>query len=282
MKQQRRSYTRGVVRMWVIVTEKFAVLGSPITHSKSPTIHTAAFAFRSVEAEYSRFDLAENLAEWVGGLGEEWKGLSLTMPLKEQALALANRADHIAIISNSANTLIRTEAGWDAYNTDVFGIQMAIRALSYKNVSVIGSGATARSAIVALQELGKNVSLWARNLKASTQLAAEFEVTVLDAFHKAAKCDLVISTLPAGAIDEYLSELKEAPTGTILDVAYNPWPSKAAEFWMQRGGAISGLEMLLWQAVGQQRLFAGNDLGDPLENEKGMISAMRNALEMAK
>ena len=264
------------------MTKNFAVLGSPIEHSKSPAIHSAAFTFLQVDASYSRHELAADLTDWVNTLDASWHGLSLTMPLKEQALAIADRADSLAIATGAANTLIRTETGWDAYNTDVFGIQKAVESVKAKSVSVIGSGATARSAIVAMQEMGRNVSIWARNEKAVQNLAAEFELEIHDKFFQAAASDLVISTLPAGALDAYLNELRTPPKGTLLDVAYHPWPSKAAERFAEAGKAISGLEMLLWQAVAQQRLFAGHDLDEPLENEKGLVSAMRAALEMAK
>lgn len=264
------------------MTKQYAVLGSPIEHSKSPSIHSAAFNFSGYQASYKKLELAENLEGFVASLDDSWQGLSLTMPLKEQALALADRADTLAIATGAANTLIRTDSGWDAYNTDVFGIQKAVAGVKFKSVAVIGSGATARSAIVAMQELGKVVSIWGRNSATVKRLAAEFEINVFEKFYQAAAADLVISTLPAGALDEYLSELRTAPKGTLLDVAYHPWPSKAAERFNEAGQAISGLEMLVWQALAQQRLFRGNDLDEPLENEKGMVSAMRQAVEMAK
>jgi shikimate dehydrogenase len=264
------------------MTKKYAVLGSPIEHSKSPAIHTAAFAELGVEASYEKIELAGNLSEFVSSLDDQWAGLSLTMPLKEQALALAARADTLAIVTGAANTLIRSEAGWDAYNTDVFGIQMAVNDLKYKSVGVIGSGATARSAIVAMQELGKEVTVWARNGAAVKSIAAEFEVSVAQKFHHAAAKDLVISTLPALTLDQYLAEIRGNPENALLDVAYAPWPSKAAALWSNQGTAISGLEMLIWQAVGQQRLFAGSDLYEPLKDEKAILAAIRSALEVAK
>jgi shikimate dehydrogenase len=67
----------------------------------------------------------------------------------------------------------------------------------------------------------------------------------------------------------------------LLDVAYDPWPSKAALVWGEER-TVSGLEMLIWQAIGQQRLFAGNDLDEPLAKEKELLLAIRSALSMAK
>jgi shikimate dehydrogenase len=163
----------------------------------------------------------------------------------------------------------------------VFGIQQAVMGHRFKSVAVIGTGATARSAIVAMQELDKKISVWGRSASAVKQLCAEFDVTAQLTFHKACEADLTISTLPPRALDEHVSTLKSAPRGMLLDVAYDPWPSKAAELW-GKDRTISGIEMLLWQALGQQRLFAGLDLYEPLENEKEVLAAIRNALSMAK
>jgi shikimate dehydrogenase len=263
------------------MTKHYAVLGSPIAHSKSPIIHTTAFHTLGLDSDYQAMEVAADLAGFMAQHAAGFDGFSVTMPLKEEALNFAERADSLAIGTGAANTLIRTETGWDAYNTDVFGIQQAVRGLRFKTVSIIGTGATARSAIVAMQELDKQISLWGRTATAVKQLCAEFDVAGQQAFHKACEADLVISTLPSKALDEHLPALRSAPRGVLLDVAYDPWPSKAAELWGSER-TISGLEMLLWQALGQQRLFAGQDLDEPLENEKELLQAIRNALNMAK
>lgn len=263
------------------MTRRYAVLGSPIAHSKSPTIHTAAFAALGVDAEYLAIEVKEDLAAFISSQPADRFGFSITMPLKEQALNLAERADFLAIATTAANTLVRTEGGWDAYNTDVFGIQMALAGRKFKSVCVLGTGATARSAIVAMQELEKIVSIWGRNSSALTQLTAEYEIESITQLHKALNADLVISTLPPRGLDEHLSAFKEKPKGLLLDVAYDPWPSEAAKLWGS-ANTISGLEMLIWQAVGQQRLFAGNDLSEPLPSEKELVLAIRSALDMAK
>ena len=263
------------------MTKHYAVLGSPISHSKSPIIHTAAFAALGADSDYQAIELAGDLSDFMAKQGSGFQGFSLTMPLKEEALNFAERADSLAIGTGAANTLVKTESGWDAYNTDVFGIQQAVSGLRFRTVSLIGTGATARSAIVAMQELDKQVTLWGRNPASVRQLSAEFDVASQPLLHRACEADLVISTLPPRALDEHLPSLKTAPGGVLLDVAYDPWPSKAAELW-GKDRTISGIEMLLWQALGQQRLFAGNDLDEPLENEKELLQAIRSALNMAK
>jgi shikimate dehydrogenase len=263
------------------MTKRYAVLGSPITHSKSPTIHNAAFSALGVDAEYVSLELGDNLEQFLASQPADFQGFSVTMPLKEQALNVAERVDSLAIASGAANTLIRTESGWDAFNTDVFGIQMALAGRKFKSVSILGTGATARSAIVAMQELDKNITIWGRNSASIKQLTAEYEVGFEPLLHKAVRADLVIATLPPRALDEHLKGISAKPSGLLLDVAYDPWPSKAADLWGPEK-TISGLEMLIWQAVGQQRLFAGNDLSEALNGEKELLLAVRSALDVAK
>lgn len=256
----------------------YAVLGSPISHSKSPAIHQAIFRELGEAHDYQAIEVASGLAGYVSKLDESWQGLSLTMPLKEPALDIAVRADFLAIQAQAANTLVRSETGWDAYNTDVFGIQKALHGRKFSSVAVIGTGATARSAIVAMQDLGKNVSVWGRDPQKVKRLAAEFEIPSIEKLHTSLSQPAVISTVIAGALDQ---QLKGEYKGLLLDVIYHPWPTKLALHFPEKN-RISGLEMLLWQAIGQQRLFHGLDLDEELLNEPKLVQAARKALEMAK
>jgi shikimate dehydrogenase len=256
----------------------FAVLGSPISHSKSPVIHNAIFRELGESHSYQAVELAADLKEYLSQLDESWQGLSLTMPLKEQALDAAMRVDFVAVQAQAVNTLIKTDSGWDGFNTDVFGIQQAFLGKKFSSVAVLGTGATARSAIVAMLEAGKNVSVWGRNPAKVSALASEFEISVIDKLHTALSQPAVISTVIAGALDELL---KGEYKGLLLDVIYHPWPTKLALHFPEKN-RVSGLEMLLWQAIGQQRLFHQHDLDEPLAGEAKLILAARKALEMAK
>jgi len=256
---------------------RYAVLGSPIEHSKSPVIHAAAFDALGVSADYNRFEVAENLKSWLESKSD-FAGFSVTMPLKKQALDLAERADPLAIATQSANTLIKTESGWDAYNTDVFGIQQALKGYKFSSVCVLGTGATARSAIVAMLEAGKRVSVWGRDSEKVRRLCAEFEIDFVEKLHIALSQPAVISTVVAGALDD---QLRSDYKGVLLDVVYHPWPTKLATHFAG-GKVISGLEMLIWQAVGQQRLFNGQELDEPLAAENKIIQAVRSAVSVPK
>lgn len=257
---------------------QYAVLGSPIKHSKSPLIHNAVFQELRDDAQYSSIEISEGLKTWLHDQGPEWVGFSVTMPLKKQALDAANRADPLAIATQAANTLVRTQGGWDAYNTDVFGIQQALRGNKFSSVCILGTGATARSAIVAMLDMGKRVILWGRNQEAVQKLCTEFDLESVASLHIALSQPAVISTLPANALDDQISG---SYNGVLLDVVYDPWPTKLAlAFDVEK--VVSGLEMLIWQALGQQRLFHGLDLDETLPNEAKLLEAIRLALSVPK
>lgn len=251
---------------------RFAVLGSPIAHSLSPKLHRAAFAARAVTAEYEAHRV-EDLASWLAE-NSGFSGLSLTMPLKDQAFALAESHDEAALETAAVNTLIKTATGYRGHNSDVQGIRYALRDANLDSVLVIGTGATARSALVALRTATKNLMIYGRDSAASESLAAEFGATAITNPAPLVSAT-VISTLPAGGLPQFVDIAKLRPRGTLLDVVYDPWPTKAASLWSQTGQIISGLEMLLGQAVVQQQLFAPEGFDPEIT-----IRAMRASLSV--
>ncbi len=144
------------------ITHRAAVLGSPIEHSKSPVLHNTGYKALGLDQwEYDRFECTgDMLPGIVSGADETYRGFSVTMPSKFAALEFADEVTERARAIGSANTLLRTETGWRADNTDVDGIRGALgellggASLSGKHAIVIGSGGTARPAIWALIEVG--------------------------------------------------------------------------------------------------------------------------------
>ena len=253
------------------MTSNYAVLGSPIAHSKSPALHRAAFAASGIEADYETHELAGGLANYISTLDESWQGLSLTMPLKEEALDVAEQLHPLAISTRAANTLIRVSGAWLGYNTDVMGLQQAVSNQTFETVGILGNGATARSAAVAFEDY--QVLVWARNTDRAMAITESYggRVSSLD---DALSCDLVVSTLPAGALEPLLRTQYQ---GVLIDVAYAN-KSTGSHF----ASSISGLEMLLWQAVGQQRLFRTGQFESPLEDEVAVLAALRSAIGMGE
>lgn len=250
------------------MTSHYAVLGSPIAHSLSPVIHNFIHSTLNRDASYERFEVSENLADFLQSKNH-FSGFSVTMPLKDSAFALARTSSQAARDTESVNTLVKTKFGWAGFNTDVFGIMAALKT-DPEAVAVIGSGATARSALHAFPNAKK--VLTSRNARTANALAQQYGAVVVD-FEKAIEVEVVISTLPAGALQKSLPEGHKFKT--LLDVAYTN-PTIQAEV------AISGLEMLIQQAIAQQRIFACGDENIRLENEDDLLKGLRVLLNVPK
>ncbi|MFF2243955.1 shikimate dehydrogenase [Arthrobacter sp. NPDC058130] len=286
------------------MTLRAAVLGHPISHSKSPALHRAAYALLGVDIAYSAIDVTEAaLPDFMRQVRDEvradgsWRGLSVTMPLKSAMVAEVDEVRGVAGALGVVNTVAFEPDGGAtrlvAYNTDVAGIVNALRhagAAAAPTAVVLGGGGTAAAAIAALQELGavsakvlvRDVSRASEARAASAAVGLPIQVLPLaGAAAAVAAADVVISTLPPRAADGLASELADelagasGRPGVLLDVAYDPWPSLIAAAWQEAGGTVvPGLEMLIYQAVEQVRYFTG--LGEALP--AGVIDVMCDAV----
>ena len=266
-----------------------AVLGSPIEHSLSPVLHGVAYQALGLHGwHYDKIECDEpGLPRLVDSMGAEWAGLSLTMPLKRVALTVADEVSPLAQAVGAANTLVFPAAGpaggRQAHNTDVAGMVSALREAGLTRVEqavILGAGGTAQSALAAVRELGhQSPVVLVRNLSRTGELRETAERLGM---RPAISCglfteqlpaaDLVISTLPGNAADQ-LSATSWKPDTMVLDVVYAPWPTPFAGAALAAGcPVVSGLTVLLYQAVAQVELMTGNP---------GPVEAMRTALVAA-
>ncbi|WP_435206381.1 shikimate dehydrogenase [Micromonospora sp. bgisy143] len=265
-----------------------AVLGKPIAHSLSPVIHTAGYAAAGLAGwSYTRIECAAaELPALVAGLGPEWAGLSVTMPGKEAALAVADAASPVAVAVGAANTLVRRDDGsWYADNTDVGGMVQVLTdagVVSGGTMTVLGAGGTARAALAAAARLAcPSVTVVARRAEAVDELrpvADALDLALTGAgWSEAARltdADVVISTVPKGVADPLAGTTTWRPGGVYFDALYDPWPTPMADSAVAAGlRVVSGLDLLLAQAVGQFEQFTG--VAAPVE-------AMREALVAAR
>ncbi len=254
-----------------------AVLGSPIAHSLSPALHLAAYAALGLDWTYTaELVESEDLGEFVDGLDSQWAGLSLTMPLKEVALSVADRLSAQVARVGVANTLIPGQGGWTAYNTDIDGIVASLSAIGCLNPTsarILGAGATARSAVAALARMGtQEVMVCARRLEQAreiSELAWDFgmSASVGDLSPELAREELLISVLPGNLAAPWASLAHHAEF--VLDASYHPWPSALVAGWDEQHRA-SGKDMLLYQAAAQVALMTG--LAPPLEAMRAAIA----------
>ncbi|MFG2122114.1 shikimate dehydrogenase [Streptomyces sp. NPDC048710] len=264
-----------------------AVLGSPIAHSLSPVLHRAAYdALGLTDWSYGRFEIDEAaLPGFIEKLGPEWAGLSLTMPLKRAVIPLVDEISETAASVDAVNTVVFTEDGRRiGDNTDIPGMVAALREHGIEEVgsaAILGAGATASSALAALARIctGEVVAYVRSEARAAEmrQWGERLDVDVRTAdwadAQQALKAPLVIATTPAGTTDALATAVPERPA-TLFDVLYEPWPTELAARWSMFGGAVvSGLDLLVHQAVLQVERMTGISPA-PLE-------AMRHAGEKA-
>ncbi len=246
-----------------------AVLGRPVAHSLSPVLHRAAYFRLGLPWTYDALDCDEGaLPGLLGDLGPEWRGLSLTMPLKRAVLPLLDETEALAARVGAANTVVLEAGRLRGLNTDVPGLLAALAAHGAgvpERAAVLGGGATAASAVAALALGGaRSLLLSVRRPEAAdpVRAAADAFGVALDVqpFRPATAgldLPLVVSTVPGDSAAALAGAVPARP-GVLFDVVYEPWPTTLAAAWRDRGGAVlGGLELLLHQAALQVEAFCG-------------------------
>ena len=253
------------------VTTRCAVLGDPVEHSLSPVLHRAAYdALGLPDWSYDAVRVpGGTLAGFLDGLDESWRGLSLTMPLKRELLALAGELGwecHPRVhAAGGANTLVRAGGAWRADNTDL-------------------PGATAASVGLALCDLGATrVELLVRSVERAEETLATIrrhdsapEVLAVESADRVSPADVLVSTVPADAQDPALIDRSGA--ALLFEALYDPWPTPLAAA-AQRGGlaVVSGLDLLVHQAVLQVAQMTGSSVPVAVLRDAGERALLERA-----
>jgi shikimate dehydrogenase len=251
-----------------------------VTHSLSPVLHRAAYDVLGLDWTYDAIDVGDpQLADFIDGLDDSWRGLSLTMPLKRVVLALLDEPSPMVELTRAANTVVFQGSRRLGDNTDVYGMVAAVQEATLErleSVTILGGGATATSALAAARELGVDaptVVVRSKERSADTLAAAERmgsspTVQLWPGPPESWAVDLVISTVPAGAADDVAPQVGPA-TRAVFDVVYDPWPTPLARAATTAGSrVIGGLAMLVHQAARQVELMTGRP---------APVAAMRSA-----
>ncbi|WP_269928183.1 shikimate dehydrogenase family protein [Kocuria massiliensis] len=278
-----------------------AVLGHPVGHSLSPVMHRAAYRVLHEDIAYTSADIQEaEFGEAVGPALTDpgWSGFSVTMPLKSVARGAADRLTDFASLVGVINTLAPLGPGDRrevvGHNTDVSGI---VNALSFAHpdmpasprAAIIGGGGTATAAAAAVHILGASeVTAFVRDperagrvVQIAERLGTRLELSPLnESPTRMGEFDVVVSTLPAHAFDDQAERIDGDLSGlALLDVSYEPWPSELAVSLGRHGAvAVSGREMLLYQAIDQIKMFTGRDLSEDLPRQDEVLTAMSEAI----
>ncbi len=265
---------------------KGAVLGFPIEHSLSPLLHNTAFKLLEIVGDYKAIEVQSGqLEKFIIDRGSDYDYLSLTMPLKEEALELGIpiEIDELGKRIQSLNTLVNRDGQWSATSTDGSGFIKALSNAGYDRfdkVLILGAGGTARAVAGALDDIADNVDVMRRSVRRSAAIAAcftkiECEFLDWDDQIDLRSYDLVVNTTPSGAADLVADNLAMRIEGVLFDVLYKPWPTLLARRWSDAGGkTISGLELLLYQGIDQLSLVTST-------SEIAIEGELRRALSKA-
>ena len=237
---------------------KLAVIGDPVAHSLSPAFFREYFAGAAVAGTYEAIRVgAGECAREVARLRDGgYRGLNVTTPLKEEALAACDRVnDPEATASGSANVLLFQTDGIHGFNTDTTGALAAVaEALERDDVAgvrilVLGVGPTARAAIWKLGQAGATVAIWNRAPERARQTAQRYQANMWNG----EEVDLVFSTLPPDAT--LPDDVVRAASGArcVIDANYGPRATLAGRLGR---AVIDGTTMLRSSALESFRLFS--------------------------
>jgi shikimate dehydrogenase len=262
---------------------KGAVLGSPITHSLSPRLHRAIFEYLNIEGSYEAIEVKSGeLAKFFKNRSGEFDYFSLTMPLKEEGLALDVYVDEISQRIQSANTLIKNEGSWTLTSTDGSGFLQALAhegLTKFSSVLILGAGGTARAVAGSLDAVSSSITVLGRSSTREQALTnaianANFTYRIWDQSIDFDEFDLVVNTTPAGAADLLAENVHRQISAPLFDVIYKPWPTVLAARWLDSGAlVISGLELLLFQGIDQIEKVIGE-----ITDRESLASHLRSKL----
>ena len=262
---------------------KFGLIGYPLGHSLSKVIHEAGFKSLGVNATYDILETPQDTLvdriKWLKSNG--YKGFNVTIPLKLPVSLFVNEVDRYADLARAVNTVyIECDKSLKAYNTDVIGFKRAIPKdinLRGKKVAILGTGGAAHAACVALTECAvEEIAFFTRNIPNSIELmnyvrrkfpAVNFNVYQIENIRHLGEYAMLVNTTPIGMLGKSadMMPVEANALGTlpcdavVYDVIYNPKKTlliKAAEKLNLR--TITGLDMLIFQAVAAQEIWFGN------------------------
>ena len=257
-------------------TRIIGLSGYPVQQSVGYKLHNRLLHLLRKEAAASRQSVQDFLylnfpAPDFDSFWQQWSkvidGLSVTLPHKSKITGRLSGVDAYTRRSGVCNTAVKQNGNWQGFNTDVLAITELLRPFAgqlHRGVLIIGSGATARSALTALQQIEvERIFIGARNASAGETLSCQFGCRFVPLPEVASlEVSGVVQTTPVGMFPDTdaLAPGTEVlrPGMVVLDVVYNPPVTRFLQEAKTRGCLIlSGEEMFLLQAAKQFEIFSG-------------------------
>jgi len=258
-------------------TQVFGIMGQPVGHSLSPQIHNAAFAAGGLNAVYLPFEVRDAV-QFIRRMAHpktrelDWKlsGLSVTAPHKSTVMQTLDWIEPAAKEIGAVNTIVVRDDQLRGYNTDATGFISSLRnvfgSLKDARCAIIGAGGAARAGSWALSEQGADVTILARDISEAQSLADRFGAKCRELSGAAyGDFDVVVNATPLGTHGQLENEtpataaqLREVRLA--YDLVYNPLETRFIREARAAGcDVLSGIEMLLAQAIEQFKLWTGRD-----------------------
>jgi shikimate dehydrogenase len=245
-------------------TELYGVLGNPVRHSLSPIIHNSAFQKMGLNAVYLAFEVKDLKAALEGVRGLGVRGVSVTIPFKTEVIRFLDGIEAVAQKIKAINTISNQDGRLVGYNTDWSGALRALEEridLKDKRVCLMGAGGAARAIGFGLKERGAEIFISNRSHESGEKLARELG-GIFKPFPGGLDVDVLINATSVGMspqpeVTPYSEEpLREGMI--VMDIVYHPLETRLLKEAKKRGcSTINGLEMLLYQAIGQIEIWTG-------------------------
>jgi 3-dehydroquinate dehydratase/shikimate dehydrogenase len=260
-------------------TQVFGIMGQPVGHSLSPRIHNAAFAAGNLNAVYLPLEVRDAL-QFIRRMVHpktrelDWKlgGLSVTAPHKSTVMQTLDWIEPAAKEIGAVNTIVARDDQLRGYNTDAAGFISSLRngfgSLKGAQCAIIGAGGAARACSWALSGQGAAVTILARDNKKAQSFADRFGAKYRELIGAAYDgFDIVVNATPLGTRGQLENETPAtaaqlSEVRLVYDLVYNPIETRFIREARAAGcEVLSGIEMLLAQAIEQFKLWTGRDPG---------------------
>lgn len=249
------------------------VIGDPIAQSLSPIIHGFWLEQLSIAADYRRKQVTRaELKDYLEAArnDEHWRGCNITMPLKLDALTLADEASDRALGTGAANIIVPRDGKLLAGNTDVGAVAKLIEQLArggapMRAVTLLGSGGGARAVLMALHLIGfRQVRIQSRNVAEAFALAVQHGLEIEPVpFDAPVEGDGLINATPLGMTGQLPLNINFSAmtaNGWVIDLITSPNPTDLVRAATARGmQAVGGIGMLIEQAAESFKLFFGKE-----------------------
>lgn len=249
-------------------TKLCCVIGNPVEHSLSPQMHNAAYAALGLNFIYLAFTVRD-VSKGLSGLKELGvKGISVTIPHKQDVMKYLDEIDETAKKIGAVNTIVNKSGKLFGTNTDWIGAVKALEEktrITGKTVAVLGAGGAARAVIYGLKQNEAIVHVFNRTLENAETLKKEFNLAgahFLGDLNLISEMDIIINTTSVGmAPDVDASPIPMAcirSNQIVFDIIFAPKNTRLLQYAkVQKATIVYGYKMLLYQAIPQFELYTG-------------------------